>query len=137
MTGSSALHPLFIAIAAALNADTAFDAVMTGRVFSLTAPRGAVMPYLVLGDVNTTGFSVFARAGESSAITMHLWFASQDSSELLSLYGEMHRVLNLKPLLLPNHIVCTGELRFITVTPDSDGESAHGVLQYRPLTLPK
>jgi uncharacterized protein DUF3168 len=138
MAGTSALWPLHVAIAAAVIADGALAALLGGdKVYSLVAPRGVVLTYLVLGQSAALELPTFTRAGESGAILVHLWVVGEDQAALLQLYGEMRRVLHNVRLALTGttQLQCTGQLSLVTTSADPSGEFVHGVARYAFQTL--
>lgn len=136
-TLTSVLPPLFTALADVINADSVLSGLLQGgQVYSLTAPRDAAPPYIVLGDTSAAGFSVMHQAGEASAVTLHLWSGRDDQAQLLLIYAALFRVLHLKPLPIAGHAHCTGALELIITMLDPSGELSHAVAKYRTQSLP-
>lgn len=138
MAGVSAIWPLHVALAAAINGDATAAALLAGdKVYSLIAPSGAVFDYVVLGDSNAREVPTFSRAGESGAIAIHLWCANDDQATTLQLFGELRRVLHDVRLTLTGttQLHCLGKLSLVTTVADPSGEFVHGVTRYEFTTL--
>lgn len=138
MAGTSAVWPLHVAIAAAILADAPLAALLgADKVYSLVAPRGTGLDYLVLGNSDARDVPTFMRAGEQGAILIHEWIVGEDQAKLLQLYGELRRVLHNVHLALTGttQIHCVGQLSLVTTSADPSGEYVHGVARYQFVTV--
>jgi hypothetical protein len=138
MAGTSAVWPLHVAIAAAINNDATAAPMLGGdKVYSLVAPRGTSLDYLVLGSSDAQDFPTFARAGEQGAILVHLWVVGEDQAKALQLYGELRRVLHNVRLAIigTTQVHCIGQLSLVTTSADPSGEYVHGVARYSFVTI--
>lgn len=138
MAGTSAVWPLHVAIAAAIHADVTVAAMLGGdKVYSLVAPRGTGLDYLVLGNSDARDVPTFTRAGEQGAILIHAWVVGEDQAKLLQLYGELRRVLHDVRLAITGttQVHCVGQLSLVTTSADPSGEYVHGVARYAFVTL--
>ena len=132
----SAAWPIDKALSAALLADGALSAKLAGdKLYSLVAPKNSAFDYLVLGDSPEVGFRTFGRAGHDTELAIHIWSRGQQRKGVLSIYGDIERVLDNKRLTLDGHTMGLMRTRLQSVLTDPDGITCHGVVRARVVSL--
>lgn len=131
---STVAWPLQVALVSALEADGPLIAILAGdQIYSGTAPEGSAFPYLTLGDSTEGDFNAIGRNGNEGTETIHIWSRVAGKQEVLTIWGHIERILNRKKLTLSAGEQLSGFARLVTVIPDPDGKTTHGVVIYRSL----
>lgn len=142
MLERSAVPALDVAVVDAIVTDPALAAILSSGgtrpaldgIHSLQAPAGTQPFYLTLGDGSETGFRTFARSGNLTALTLHLWSGYADRAEITAVYAELRRVLDGTRLLLEEHETVRGRLELVTILAEPPGGTtgvrSHGVARY-------
>lgn len=130
MIATSAVWPLYVAIAHALTNDAAVAARLGGdKVYSLKAPGGVAFDYVVLGSPTEEELWLFMSGGSALSLQVHLWCAGVDAQRCAQLHGEMYRVLNGASLDIgaPFSARSTCALRLVDIAADPHDAYVHGV----------
>lgn len=133
MSGADA-WALQAAIFNALAADAALTALLGGPRIHDRVPAGAVLPYVTLGDGIATDWSTGTETGTEHLLRLHVWVRDGGRKAVRDIAAAIHAVLHEADLpLAAGHLV---NLRFTTarILTDPDGETWHGVLDYRAVT---
>jgi hypothetical protein len=119
-------------------ADAGVDALVGDRIYDGQAPKGAVLPYVVVGEP-TQGRAMESMGGAGSEVTLtcHVWSEYEGSSECLNVVTAMTAAVAV-PLTLAGY----GERRlreeFVTVLVDTSEEVTrrHAPVRYRIAAWP-
>lgn len=136
----SALWPIDLALAAAIQADGPTMALLAGQgVYSIRAPAGAVMDYVVIGDSEEADtFRALMRQGSNAVLTLDVWSGMTESrAGVLAIYNALRKLLHTTALPVdPSSGVtfCRGSLELVTVLADRDSAATHGILRYTVLS---
>jgi hypothetical protein len=146
MIHRSSLWPVEVAVAAAINADSALEDLLAGdRVYSRIAPAKIAdpddaaleidtpYPFVVLGERTESQENRFDDPGERGSLTIHIWSREIGNRQLSLIYDELARVLGV-PLTLSDGVMFAGWLEYVTDSYDQEGEAMHGIAEYRRLT---
>lgn len=139
MTRTSALWPTDVAIAAAVETDTAMIALLSSfdgkpAIFSGRAPREAAYPRIVIADSSEDRRATFGRDGNSMTVTLHLWSAVVGRDQVLEIYRNLMRLLEGQILTVQGHQVYRGSIRLVTIIADPIEPLMHGVVEFSAWT---
>lgn len=132
----SAAWPIDVAVAAAITGDVTLAALLAGdKVYSLVAKKNAPFDYIVLGDSPESQFRTFGRGGHANSLTVHLWSQKTQKKGPLTMYDNIERIFDNKPLVISGHTRVSTSTRLITVLADPDGVTFHGVASIDVLSM--
>ena len=100
------------------------------RVFD-AVPRGALFPYIVIGDDRESDWSTQTDAGSEHALTIHVWSRAAGRRETRLAGQAVIDALDGAELALDGHTLI--DLRWLASESarDSDGETVHAQLRFR------
>jgi len=122
------------AIHQVLTADAPLAALLGGPKVYDRVPAGAGLPYVTLGDGVASDWSTGTETGTEHLLRFHVWARDGGRKAIRDVAAAIHAALHDADLALAQgHLV---NLRFTTarVLADPDGETWHGVLDYRAVT---
>lgn len=134
MTGTDQAWALQQAVYAALAADPALIAALGGARIYDRVPGDAELPCVTLGEDMVTDWSAGSVTGLEHRLRFHVWAREGGRKTVRAVAAAIHAVLHDAALTLSaGHLV---NLRFLTARTrvDPDGETWHGVLDYRAVT---
>ena len=114
------------AIYAALKGDAAVSALVSD-IYDDVPQRGAVFPYVTIGEASHNAWDTDSDLGISASISIHAWSRYRGRKEVKSVQGAIYSALNraLFAVLGYNLIVCDFERSDTAV--ESDRLTRHGV----------
>jgi hypothetical protein len=133
---STAATALRAAIHDALVADGALTALLGGPKVYDEPPKGAVFPYVTLGDARASDFSTASDPGEEHRFTLHAWSRQGGHREAHMIAGALLQALDDAPLAPDGcHLV---NLRFSVadIRREADGRTYHALVRFRAVTEP-
>lgn len=133
----SAITPLQIAIDTAIQNDAVLSAKLRGaKVYSLTAPSSDDdLPYILLGQSTETALRMFGPKGYNGVEAIDAWSADLTKFEAADLAADLERILDMAPLSVDRHYLCTGSFSILAITIDPSGKYAHASCRYETLTF--
>jgi hypothetical protein len=125
------------AIFAALGADENIKDIVDDppRIFD-HVPRGAALPYIVIGDDRTSDWSTATEPGTAHALAIHIWSRAAGRKETRVAAEAVIEALNDADLAVAGHTLV--DLRWLDteVTKEPDGETLHATLRFRAALEP-
>lgn len=130
----SALSPTIVVIATAIENDIPLGTVLAGdKVYNSVAPEQSPFPYLVLDTPAERADNVFNRRGVSDDLQIHIWTRKPTqlgNMEALDIWDKLYALLHEQPLVVSGWQLVIGTLALISIFPDADGETMHGIASY-------
>ncbi len=122
------------AMRTALLGDAGLVAALGGaRVFD-NVPQGTPMPYLTVGEIETSDWSTQTDRGAEHRVTLRAWSGHRGRREAHGVITEAQRVLDGASLSLDGHRLVSLSVTFWTVVRTLEGEAYEGVLRLRAVT---
>ena len=119
----------------ALIADAGLVSVLGGpRVYD-EVPRGAVFPYVTLGDSRIANFSA-GEPSEEHQLTLHAWSRQGGHREAHMITGALMQALDSALLTLAGHHLVNFRFAVADVRRESDGRTYHALVRFRAVTEP-
>lgn len=120
------------AVVAALLGNASLQGFFNGRprVFD-RVPKGAVLPYIQIGEIQIVDDSDCIAAWEAY-VTTHIWSEKPGKKEAQALGKLVGPALNVE-LTIPGFVCTVFEFRDTRYLADPDGLTTHGVLTHRYL----
>jgi hypothetical protein len=112
----------------------ALAGIAGGRIYD-AVPRGAVFPYVVIGDGDESDAGTSDAPASEHTLSIHIWSRGGGAREIKQLAAAVRGALDAARTLDGHTLV---SLRFVSAdyTRQSDGETWRGSLRLRALTEP-
>lgn len=112
------------------------------RVFAVrTQPGNIVGRRIVLGDPDERWARTFNQGGAAGTTTLHLWHTIVEGDDVSdAVTAELYRLVALvlsDKLDVDDHRMLVGVPTLVTILPDPDGASWHGIVTYATQTQPE
>ena len=133
---TAASTALRAAIHDALAADAALVSLLGGGKVYDEPPRGAVFPYVTLGETRIADFSTGDARGQEHALTLHAWSRQGGHKEAHLLAGALLQALDDAPLTLSEHRLVNLRFAVADVRREADGRTYHALVRFRAMTEP-
>jgi len=133
---SSASAALRAAIHDALAADGGLNALLGGAKVYDEPPRGAVFPYVTLGETRVSDFSTGTEPGQEHQVTLHAWSRQGGHREAHLISGALLQALDDAPLTLTDHRLINLRFAVADVRREADGRTYHALVRFRAVTEP-
>jgi hypothetical protein len=132
----SANSALRAAVHDALAADTALYAVLGGARVYDEPPRGALLPYVSIGEARLTDASVDDGPTQKHQITLHARSRQGGQSEAHVIAGVVLQALDDAPLTLDGYRLVNLHFAVADIRRESDGRTYHAQVRFRAVTEP-
>jgi hypothetical protein len=99
-------------------------------------PRGAVFPYVTLGEARLSDFSAGSDPGEEHQLTLHAWSRQGGHREAHMIAGALLQALDDAPLTLTDHALVNFRFSVADVRREADGRTYHALVRFRAVTEP-
>jgi hypothetical protein len=120
----------------ALIADAGLVSVLGGPRVNDEAPRGALFPYVTLGESRIANFSAGSEPSEEHQLTLHAWSRQGGHREAHMITGALMQALDSAPLTLAGHHLVNFRFAVADVRRESDGRTYHALVRFRAVTEP-
>jgi hypothetical protein len=132
---SAASWALQQAIYATLVASSDLQDVAGDRIYD-AVPRGAALPYVVIGDDRETDWSTATEPGSAHALTIHIYSHAAGRKETRLASEAVIEALNGASLTIDGQTLI--DIRWLEseTLRESDGETVHATLRFRALLEP-
>jgi hypothetical protein len=114
-------------------------AALTGALAATVydaAPRGAALPYVVIGEGSVNDFSTKTESGSEHLFTVHVWSRDGGMKEARALTDAVRAALDGAALTLSDCALVGLAFQSAGFTRQSDGETLHAALRFRAVTEP-
>lgn len=129
-----ASYALQVAHRNALLAASAVTDLVSTRIYDYV-PEREVFPYIELGASSTQEWDTSTDFGAQHLVTFHVWSRAEGKKEALAICRAIKETLrNNTALALTDHNLVNMQFLLSDVIRDNDGQSYHGVVQYRAIT---
>lgn len=133
MSGADA-WALQAAVYGALTADAALTGLLGGAHIYDRVPAGAALPYVTLGDGAASDWSTGTETGTEHLLRFHVWVRDGGRKAVRDIAAALHAVLHEADLPLAAGRLVNLRFTAARILTDPDGETWHGVLDYRAVT---
>jgi hypothetical protein len=132
---SSASWALQQSVYATLAASTAVQDAVAGRIYD-AVPRGAALPYIVIGDDRETDWSTATEPGSAHELTIHIWSRAAGRKETRLASEAVIETLDGAALTIDGQSLI--DIRWLEseTQRESDGETVHARLRFRAVLEP-
>lgn len=113
---------------------TALDAALSCEVYD-DVPQGAAFPYVTIGDDTAVDWSGSLMRGEESTLTVHAWSRYAGRKEAKDLLASIKAALHEQSLSVTGANLVNLRFEFSETFMDADGETRHGVIRFRAVTI--
>jgi len=134
---TSANVALRAAIHQALSADGGLAAVLGGARIYDAPPRGALFPYVTLGEARLTDASSDGGTTQEHLLTLHAWSRQGGHKEAHEIAGALLQALDDAPLTPDGHRLVNLRFAVADIRRESDGRTYHAVVRFRAVTEPE
>lgn len=135
MSTPSSSSVLQAAIMTALSADAAFQALVAARIYD-DVPRGAIFPYVTLGQSQVKDWSTGTETGEEHILTVHIWSRYGGRREAFEIAAAVRRILHDQSVPVPGYNLINLRQELLETRRDPDGETYHGIIRLRAVVEP-
>jgi hypothetical protein len=130
----SALWPIVVGLVAAIEGSSALAALLAGdMVYSPQPPERTPLDYITVTQPTELPDNVFGARGTAASFQIDIWtknLLELGNSKQLAIYDELYALLHEKALAMTGFRIVVGTLTLITILPDVDGLTLHGVARY-------
>ena len=105
------------------------------RIYS-QAPPAAQFPFITLGQTVNLDWSTGTDEGAEHSLTLHVWSRADGAREVHEILEMIRTVLHDQLLTLEDHYLVNLRHEFMEARLDPDGETMHGIVRYRAVTVP-
>jgi hypothetical protein len=134
VTRKSALWPTIQAMVDAVAGASSLASLLSGdKVYNTTAPSDATLDYITLSNPAENDDTVFGAPGTSGVIQIDIWSDNDGklgNGKALRIYDALYGLLHKQPLSVTGFRHVLGTLALVTVLPDEDGLTTHGIANY-------
>jgi hypothetical protein len=132
---SSASWALQQSVYATLAASTAVQDAVAGRIYD-AVPRGAALPYIVIGDDRETDWSTATEPGSAHELTIHIWSRAAGRKETRLASEAVIETLDGAALTIDGQSLIDIRWLETDIARESDGETVHARLRFRAVLEP-
>jgi hypothetical protein len=100
------------------------------------APLTAGFPYITVGQSAIRDWSTGRQNSAELSLTLHVWSPFGGERHLQDVIETIRAVLHDRPLLLADHRPVTLRHEFSEARLDPEGDTFHGIIRYRAVTIP-
>jgi len=133
MTGTQS-WALQKALFAALSGDAAVSALLGGPSIFDRVPPDAQLPYVTLGSGVWRDWSTGTETGAEHELRLHIWGRDGGRRAIRDIADAIHARLHDADLSLDSGTLANLRFQSARILTDPDGETWHGVLDYRAVT---
>ncbi|MEO6945231.1 MAG: DUF3168 domain-containing protein [Nitrobacter sp.] len=133
---TSANAALRAAVHDALAANSALHAALGGARVYDEPPRGALLPYISVGEARITDASVDDGPTQEHQITLHARSRQGGQGEAHAIAGAVLQALDDAPLTLTGHRLVNFRFAVADIRRESDGRTYHAQVRFRAVTEP-
>jgi hypothetical protein len=133
---TSANSALRAAVHDALAADSGLHAALGGKRVYDEPPRGALLPYVSIGEARVTDASVDDGPTQEHQITLHARSRQGGQGEAHLIAGAVLQALDDAPLALTGHRLVNFRFAVADIRRESDGRTYHALVRFRAVTEP-
>ncbi len=124
------------AIHHALIADSGLTTALGGARVYDAPPRGAVFPYVTLGEARVTDASSDDGPTQEHLLTLHAWSRQGGHKEAHGIAGALLQALDDAPLTPDGHRLVNMRFAVADIRRENDGRIYHAVVRFRAVTEP-
>jgi hypothetical protein len=132
----SANAALRAAVHDVLAADSSLHAALGGKRVYDEPPRGALLPYVSVGEARVTDASVDDGPTQEHQITLHARSRQGGQNEAHAIAGAVLQALDDAPLPLTGHRLVNFRFTVADIRRESDGRTYHAQVRFRAVTEP-
>ena len=133
---TSANSALRAAVHDALAADSSLRATLGGKRVYDEPPRGALLPYVSIGEARMSDASVDDGPTQEHQITLHARSRQGGQAEAHAIAGAMLQALDDAPLTLTGFRLVNFRFAIADIRRESDGHTYHAQVRFRAVTEP-
>lgn len=122
------------AIFEVLAADATLTELLGGASIYDRAPPDASFPYVTFADASAEDWSTQTSKGQLHIMTLDIWSRGAGRAEPLGIAEAIEAALTTASFSLAGHQLINLHLAQTEIGIDEDGETFHGMLQYRVVT---
>jgi len=103
---------------------------------AIDSGSGAAFPFVTIGDDIITAWAADDWSGGEAVARIHVWSRYGGNKEAAEIIGLIRAALDRQDLAIPGYGALSCDYQQSFVEPDPDGETRHGVIEFRVLICP-
>lgn len=119
-----------------LSADADLVARLGGTAIYDDVPQDAPFPYVTLGEITSRERGSASGEGREHTLTLHVWSRTKGRKEVQEIAALVTAALHDANLALQDHTLVNLRFTLSDARRDPDGETYHGVVQFRAVSEP-
>lgn len=124
------------AIHTALSGDAQLASLLGGPKIYDEAPRGAQLPYVTFGDLQSRDWSTSDGDGVEHFITLNAWSGQTGAREALAIAGRIRELLHDQPLAVSGYALVNLRFMQLDTRRESNGRFTRASPRFRAVTEP-
>jgi len=125
------------AVYTALAANSGLTALLASGSASIVdgSAQDAAFPYVDLGEIEERDASTKSFVGGETFMTLHVWSDANGKKEIGDIFVQIKSSLNRQALSVTSNQLVDLTYENSRIFRDADGQTRHGVIQFRAITI--